>query len=258
MPVDAARPTPALIIEDITLERADRAVLSRLSLRADAGAVTKLVGPNGAGKTTLLRALAGLAEPVAGRIVLEGGGAEALSGERAEYAHYISHSNALRPEATVRENLAFWLGFLGGSGARGDADPADLIDAALATLGLTALEDVPTAYLSAGQKRRAGLARILVCPRPVWLLDEPTVGLDRRNVGVLSTLMRGHADRGGVVIIATHEDLPLAVDRVWDLAQVGRAHADRDDDTWMAPDAGDASEGGLSGITAAGETGAPA
>jgi heme exporter protein A len=187
-----------LIAEGLTSIRGGRSLFSELSFSVGGGEAMLLLGPNGAGKTTLIRTIAGLLGPAAGSIRIDGGDAERSVGEQ---CHYVGHLNALKSSLTVDENAAFWCRFLGGRG--------DGIDAALAAFGLAGLRDIPAAYLSAGQKRRLGLARVLLANRPIWLLDEPTVSLDRVAQAALATAMEGHLARGGLVIAATHVPLGL-------------------------------------------------
>jgi heme exporter protein A len=129
---------------------------------------------------------------------IDGGDAERSVGEQ---CHYVGHLNALKASLTVEENAAFWCRFLGGR--------RDGLDAALAAFGLAALRDMPVAYLSAGQKRRLGLARVLLAHRPIWLLDEPTVSLDSAAQAALTRTVEGHLAKGGLVVAATHAPLGL-------------------------------------------------
>jgi len=152
--------------------RGGRTLFSELSFAIEGGEALLLLGPNGAGKTTLIRMIVGLLAPTAGRISLDGGDAEL---NLSEQCHYVGHLNALKSSLTVGENASFWCRFLGG------APRPDRVETALAGFGLAHLRDIPAAYLSAGQKRRLGLARVLLAERPIWLLDEPTVSLDRER-----------------------------------------------------------------------------
>jgi heme exporter protein A len=180
----------------LMVERGQRPIFSGLNFAAGAGELVALTGPNGAGKTTLLRLIAGLIRPQAGTVELEGGDEDLTIGQQ---AHMIGHQHGIKPALTVEENLRFWKDFLGGETLQG----------ALEGLGLEALRDFPAGVLSAGQRRRLSLARLLVAPRPIWLLDEPTTGLDQRSLVMLCEHMRGHLDRGGIIIAATHGTLGL-------------------------------------------------
>lgn len=191
-----------LIAEDLSLERGGRALLARLDLSLDSGEALAVTGPNGAGKSTLLRALAGLLPPTRGRIRLEG----APDGDVAAHAHYVGHLDAAKPTLTAHENLVFWQAMLSLPDIRTAITPR----AALARLGLPHVADLPVGYLSAGQKRRVGLARLLLAPRPLWLLDEPTTALDRAAQAIFADCMRAHLADGGLVVAATHA--PLGID----------------------------------------------
>ena len=182
-----------------------------LAFAVEAGTALLVTGPNGAGKTTLLRMLAGFLPPELGHIRLEGGAAEASI---AEQCHYVGHANAVKPSLTVAENAAFWSGFLGGA--------QDRLDAALQAFGLEALRDIPTGYLSAGQRRRAGLMRLLLSPRPIWLLDEPTSSLDQAGQEVLAATVNTHLAGDGLVVAATH--MALGFERTQEL-RLGRPAA---------------------------------
>jgi heme exporter protein A len=196
--------TLALSADRLAVDRGGRRIIDGLSLRVEAGSALLLTGPNGAGKTTLIRTIAGFLRPVTGAVSLAGGDTDRDVGEQ---CHYVGHANALKASLTVRENLSFWASFLGGTAAD--------VDTALATFRLDALAAIPAAYLSAGQKRRSGLARLLVARRPVWLLDEPTASLDAANSALLSAVVSTHCAAGGIAICATH--LPLTLSRVQEL-----------------------------------------
>jgi heme exporter protein A len=187
-----------LIADGLTSIRGGRSLFAELSFALDGGETLLLLGPNGAGKTTLIRTIAGLLGPASGSIHIEGGDADRSVGEQ---CHYVGHLNALKSSLTVEENATFWCRFLGGR--------RDGLDAALTVFGLAALRDMPVAYLSAGQKRRLGLARVLLANRPIWLLDEPTVSLDREAQAALTRAVEGHLAAGGLVIAATHVALGL-------------------------------------------------
>lgn len=202
-----------LIADAITISRGERRLIAGLSFAVAGGEALVLTGPNGVGKTSLLRCIAGLLPQDAGSVHLEGGDADHPVGEQ---CHLIGHANATKAGLSVRENLDFWARFLG-------LTDQSIIESALDRLGLDALSHVPAAYLSAGQRRRLGLARLLAAPRPLWLLDEPTVSLDEHARRVLAAMMREHLEAGGMIIAATH--LPLGLDnaRTLDLGALASA-----------------------------------
>jgi len=177
--------------------RGSRHVFRDINLQLSAGEALALVGPNGSGKSSLLRLVAGLLRPSSGQIALSGGTAERTI---AEQAHYLGHLDALKPSLTVTENLHFWASYLGA----GTPAPA------LAAVGLGGLADLPAAYLSAGQRRRLSLARLIAAHRPIWLLDEPTSALDSAGQARLADLMRQHLAGGGLIMAATHGPLGIA------------------------------------------------
>lgn len=187
-----------LTLRNLTVARGGIAVLEGVSLSLAAGEALVLRGPNGLGKTTLLRTIAGLQPAMAGEVEAD---PESLA--------YASHADGLKPTLTVLENLRFWASVFG----QGDAQ----IAAALSAMDLEKLTDRPAQNLSAGQKRRLGLARLLVTGRAVWLLDEPTVSLDAHSVGLFAAMIRRHLASGGAAVLATHIDLGLEAARVLDL-----------------------------------------
>jgi heme exporter protein A len=207
-----------LIAENLTVERGERTILRGLSFTAAAGEALVLVGPNGAGKTTLLRTIAGFLRPADGTIRLDGGEGDQSVGEQ---SHFVGHANAIKANLTVAENVGFWAQYLGSK-----TDLEQRVDAALDHFAISDLAEFPAAYLSAGQKRRAGLARLLVAKRPLWLLDEPTVSLDAASTRLLSGAVNAHLEQGGLVIAATHLPLGFAKARELDLSGArGRAAA---------------------------------
>jgi len=179
-------------------------VFSGLDFEASSGEAVAVTGPNGAGKTSLLRLIAGLLTMADGSIDLWGGEAELTLPEQ---AHYLGHRDALKPALSVMENLCFWRDFLGG--AAFDAAES-LATESLAAVGLDHAVRLPAAYLSAGQRRRLSIARLLAVRRPIWLLDEPTSALDAAGQRLFAALMGVHLSRGGLIVAATHAPLGLA------------------------------------------------
>ena len=187
-----------LSASDLACRRGGRDVFAGVSFSVTSGEALTISGRNGAGKSSLLRMVVGLLRIAQGRLALEGGDPELTVGEQ---AHYLGHQDALKPSLSVAENLRFWSGFLG-------APAADIV-APLAAVGLDALADLPAAYLSAGQRRRLSIARLLAVKRPIWLLDEPTSTLDAAAQQRLAELMRAHLAGGGIILAATHGVLGL-------------------------------------------------
>jgi heme exporter protein A len=179
--------------------RGGKRVFSGIGFEAKSGEALLLVGPNGAGKSSLLRIIAGLLRPAAGRLELSGADRDR---SLAEHAHYLGHLDPLKSALSAIENLRFWTRFLGGDPGR---EPGD----ALQTVGLEALRDLPAGYLSAGQRRRLSIARLLAVARPIWLLDEPASALDAAGQNLLHEVMRRHLADGGLVLAATHAPLGL-------------------------------------------------
>jgi heme exporter protein A len=187
-----------LLGRGIECVRGGREVFSGLDFEAVSGEALAVTGPNGSGKTSLLRLIAGLLVPSDGSIDLDGGATELTLPEQ---AHYLGHRDALKPALSVMENLSFWRDFLGG-----DAQDAGR---SLVRVGLDHAAHLPAAYLSAGQRRRLSIARLLTVRRPVWLLDEPTNALDVAGQGMFAGLMREHLTGGGLIIAATHAPLGI-------------------------------------------------
>ncbi len=195
-----------LIGEGLACERGERLVFKDTSFSVAAGQLLVLTGPNGAGKTSLLRLIAGLIEPAAGSLELVGGHSQLTIGQQ---TNLIAHQNATKPSLTVAENLQFWSGFFG------DGD----ISAALEAFNLSPLASYSAALLSAGQLRRLTLSRLALVTRPLWLLDEPTVGLDSNSNESLRGLMKHHLDHGGLIITATHVDLGMKGAKVFNFPE---------------------------------------
>ncbi len=207
----------ALEAKSLACERGGKLIFKDLSFLVRSGEVVELRGPNGAGKSTLLRLLAGLNKALSGSLTLtksrhpdesrDHSQAEKDSGFRrnddfhGEQSHYIGHHEAVKPALTVRENLEFWAGFQGGI-------------ADLASLKLQHLADDEARLLSEGQRRRLSLSRLVSVKRPIWLLDEPTVGLDQTALADLRSVIKCHLAEDGLVIAATHADLGLSKTRV--------------------------------------------
>lgn len=181
---------------ELSCVRGGREVFANVSFSVEAGQALVVTGHNGAGKSSLLRAAAGLVRIAGGKLALHGGNAELTLGEQ---AHYVGHLDALKPALSTAENLAFWVAFLDGGNVQEGLD----------AVGLSPLAALPAAYLSAGQRRRLSLARLVAVHRPVWLLDEPTTALDARAQQRLAALMRGHLGNGGIILAASHGPIGL-------------------------------------------------
>lgn len=197
--MNAAEPTE-LTVRDLAVRRGGRLVVEGVSFALRGGEALVLRGANGSGKSTLLRVLAGLLRPMQGEIAW---GGQAISGDPAGHrarVHYVAHSDAVKGGLSARENLAF-------AAALGERR-ADL-GAALAAMRLASLADLPAQFLSAGQRRRLALARLLASPRPLWLLDEPGVGLDHASRARLEATIAQHRRGGGLCVVATHGDVAV-------------------------------------------------
>lgn len=187
-----------MIVDGLGCVRGGRTVFAGLAFSVAAGEALLLTGPNGAGKTSLLRAIAGLVRLSAGFVRLDPADPERSVPEQ---SHYLGHLDPIKRSLTVAENLRFWANMLGGGGLAPGA--------ALARANLAALADLPAGFLSAGQRRRLAMARLLVADRPIWLLDEPTASLDTASQGLFTQAMRDRLATGGIVIAATHLPLDL-------------------------------------------------
>jgi len=195
---------------NLCCERGGRRVFTDLDFSVEAGGMLILRGPNGAGKTSLLRVIAGLNDVVDGELHFDGGiKDEPISG----HCQFIAHQDAFKPALSVEENLQFWSDYFGG----GD------VQLALEAFSLEALASFSAGLLSAGQKRRLALGRLAMIERPIWLLDEPTVGLDAASVKQLQTLMAKHLANNGIIIATTHIDLGMKDAKVLDFAKLKSA-----------------------------------
>jgi heme exporter protein A len=197
MPDDQPFPPHSLIAQNLAANRGGRAIFAGVSFALRSGDALAVTGANGAGKSTLLRLIAGLLRPAAGEVAL----LPAADGEEGGRIHYAGHLDALKSGLTVADNANFWA-------RRWGRDELGA-DAALDRVGLAGLVNLPVAVLSAGQRRRAALARLLLAPRPLWLLDEPTASLDKAGEAMLGGMIGDHLRRGGIAIIATHAVLPI-------------------------------------------------
>jgi heme exporter protein A len=185
--------------EGLAALRAERRVFREVDFAVAAGGALLLLGPNGSGKSTLLRLLAGLKRPDAGLITWDGQDISIDPGGHAARVAYIGHLDAVKPGLTAAENLAYDAQLGSGGG----------VHAALALLGLAPLAALPARMLSAGQRRRLALVRLALTAAPLWLLDEPTIGLDAPAIDQFAVMLAAHRGRGGIVIAATHVTLPM-------------------------------------------------
>lgn len=206
-----------LVVESLSQTRGGQRIFSGLSLAVAAGEALVLTGSNGAGKTTLIRTLAGFLAPETGLVRLEGIGDDT---PLAEQCHFIGHLNGLKASLTVAENLAFWAEYLDGQSG---PDVPGRVAQGLEAFEIGHLAAVPAGYLSAGQKRRAALARLVVTKRPLWLLDEPTSSLDAASSVLVRDAIDAHVARGGLAVVATHLDLGIAAARELRLGSAAEA-----------------------------------
>lgn len=193
-----------LTSENLSCVRGGRQVFTGLNFSLSGGEALVVTGRNGAGKSSLLRMIAGLIRISDGRLTLSSSEDDASIGEQ---SHYLGHLDALKPSLSVSENLQFWGEFLGVS--RPSIQPA------LESVDLAPLAGLPAAYLSAGQRRRLSIARLVVVQRPIWLLDEPTSALDVPSQKRLADLMRAHLAGGGMIVAAAHG--PIGLERAREL-----------------------------------------
>jgi heme exporter protein A len=193
--------SPQLQVIGLAVERGGRRVLANVDFRMDRGEALLLLGPNGAGKSTLLRALAGLLGPSSGEIRWRGSPVGEDPESFRQEIRFLGHQDGLSPALTVAENLRFFAELYGAGAGR--------IGPALASFALESLADLPTRYLSAGQRRRAALARLALTPAALWLMDEPATGLDAASRAALTDFFARHRAAGGMVIAASHGDVEL-------------------------------------------------
>ncbi|MGD9965113.1 MAG: heme ABC exporter ATP-binding protein CcmA [Hyphomonadaceae bacterium] len=186
------RDKPSIRVEALSLSRGGRMLFEDLSFAAASGAYVEVHGSNGSGKTSLLRAIAGFLRTDRGAITIDGVREPELA------LHYIGHANALKRESSVREHLRYWAGLF--ERASGEAVVAERLD-------LGRVLALPVRALSQGQARRLALSRLIVAPRPIWLLDEPAASLDDAGIAALSQMIESHRADGGIVIAAVHEAL---------------------------------------------------
>ncbi len=189
------------VAEDLACVRGGRLVFAALGFDLDPGDALLLRGPNGSGKSTLLRLLAGFLRPSEGQLRWGGEATDADAAEHRARLHFIGHADPVKPLLTVAENLDFAAAVAGGAGGP--------LDGALARFDLGGFARTPARFLSSGQKRRSNLARLLASPRPLWLLDEPGVGLDVANRTRLEESITAHRETGGICILATHGDVAV-------------------------------------------------
>jgi heme exporter protein A len=202
---------PQVAVSDLSLVRGWRTLVNGLSFGVEAGGGLALRGPNGSGKTTLLRALAGLHTPRSGQIAITiNDGSTKEIEDASSLIGFLGHLDAIKPGQPVREQLLFWASLAG--------DTRALPDSALQLVGLTRQADLPGGVLSAGQRRRLALARLVVSRRPIWLLDEPAAPLDADGRAMLGRLLDDHRARGGIVITAVHDTPPGAAMDTLELA----------------------------------------
>jgi len=205
----------ALAVEGLVCIRGERQLFHDLNFRLAPGEALLLHGPNGSGKSSLLRLLAGFLPPAAGRVLWNGALIDDDPDIHRSRLHYLGHQDALKPQLSAEENLLFWARLLGLTAAAAVAITQTALDAA----GLHRQRRLPGRYLSAGQRRRLALARLLVAPVPLWLLDEPTNALDSAAVAWLGDILAQHRRRGGIVLLASHVAVPLPDAASLDLPQ---------------------------------------
>lgn len=199
--------------KELVCIRGERLVFSKLDFTVQSGGCLTLIGRNGAGKSSLLRMIAGLLRPTVGDMFWDDISVREDMDEHFERLHYVGHHDAIKPVLSVRENLQFWAGLRSNA-----AEATANFEQALDEFDIAHLIDVPGRFLSAGQKRRVNLARIIAAKAPVWLLDEPTTALDKASIAKLENLIERHRKEGGMVILSTHSDMHLADQNILDVS----------------------------------------
>ncbi|ACS96474.1 heme ABC transporter ATP-binding protein [Aggregatibacter aphrophilus NJ8700] len=193
-----------LIIENLACQRGDKVLFHHLNLQIQAGDFVQIEGHNGIGKTSLLRIVAGLAIPLEGKVRWN---SEEIFKQREAFNYdllYLGHQSGIKPELNAWENLCFYQQI--SHCHQGD----EILWNVLQTVGLLGREDIPAAQLSAGQQKRIALARLWLSEAPLWILDEPFNAIDKKGVAVLTALFEQHAQRGGIVILTSHQEVPSA------------------------------------------------
>lgn len=204
-----------LTVEGLACIRGERQLFRDLTFRLAPGEALLLLGPNGSGKSSLLRLLAGFLPPAAGRVLWQGAAVTEDAEAHRTRLQYLGHQDAVKSQLSAEDNLGFWARLYGLPAAETD----QAVTAALGAAGLQRQRRLPGRYLSAGQKRRLALARLLLKPAVLWLLDEPTNALDTSAVAWLGELLAAHREKGGMIILASHVDVPLAAARQLNLPE---------------------------------------
>ena len=200
-----------LTVENITLRRGERVLIKDLSFSLKGGESLRLLGPNGVGKTTALRAIAGFLNPESGEICLEAPDKNNEDASKQQAIHYIGHKNGFRASLSVLENLEFWQDFYASH-----PDPKAIAK----QFALRQLLHIKAGYLSQGQQRRLALSRLAIAPRPLWLLDEPTVSLDHKSAELIAAIANAHVETGGMLIVTSHIDLAMTFTKKIELTPI--------------------------------------